>query len=121
MKNYSASISSQSMNASFDSNAFHLETLEGYSICAAWTETSATLAGTLKLQASNDAFTDNTNNQEKSGATWVDITGSSVAVSGSGSQFWNVSDVYYKAFRIVWTRTSGQGTFTAYIHAKGSQ
>lgn len=112
---------SASMNASFNGASYHVEFLEGYSICAAWTETSATLAGTLKLQASNNAFTDNVNNNENSSATWVDITGSSVAVSGSGSQFWNVSDVYYKAFRIVWTRTSGEGTFAAFIHAKGVQ
>lgn len=120
MKNFTAS-QSNSMNSSFNGQAYHVETLEGYSVCAAWTETSATLAGTLKLQASNDAFTDNVGNIEKSNATWVDITGSSVAVSGSGSQFWNVSDVYYKAFRIVWTSSSGQGTFEAFIHAKGGQ
>jgi hypothetical protein len=114
-------IDSKSMNASFNGDAYHVEYLEGYSICASWTETSATLAGTLKLQASNNGFTDNVNNNENPNAVWVDITGSAIAVSGSGSQFWNVSDVYYKAFRIVWTRTSGQGTFAAYIHAKGVQ
>jgi hypothetical protein len=109
------------MNASFNGAAYHMEHLDGYSICASWTETSATLAGTLKLQASNNAFTDNVNNNEDANSVWVDVTGSAVAVSGSGSQFWNVSDVYYKAFRIVWTRASGQGSFTAYIHAKGVQ
>lgn len=112
---------SELMATSFNGDAYHVEFLEGYSICAKWTETSVTLAGTLKLQASNNAFADNVNNNENSNATWVDITGSSVAVSGSGSQFWNVSDVFYKAFRVVWTRTSGEGTFEAFIHAKGVQ
>lgn len=110
---------SASMNASFNGAATHMESMEGYSIAASWTETSAVLAGTLKLQACNNAFTNNVNNNEDPAALWIDIPGSSVAVSGSGSQFWNVSDVYYKSVRVVWTRTSGQGTYTSYIWAKG--
>lgn len=79
------------------------------------------LTGTLKLQASNDAFLqDGWNNEENTSATWIDITGSSVAVSGTGSQIWNVSDVYYSAARVVWTRTVGIGTYTAHITAKGA-
>lgn len=111
---------SGSLDATFNGAAYHMEHLEGFSICAVWLESSATLAGTLKLQASNNGFTDNVNNNENPNATWVDITGSSIAVSGAGSQFWNVSDVFYKAFRIVWTRTSGQGTYQAFITAKGT-
>lgn len=107
------------MNATNNGAAVHLSNMEGYSIAAVWTESVAVLDGTMKLQASNNAFKDNVNNNEDSAATWIDITGSSVAVSGSGSQFWNVSDVYYKSVRIVWTRTSGQGSYTAYITAKG--
>lgn len=110
-----------SMNASFNGAAVHLEHMEGYSVVASWTETSATLAGTLKLQASNNAFADNVNNDEDPAAVWADIPGSPVSVSGSGSFAWNVAAAYYKAFRYVWTRTSGQGTITAYITAKGPQ
>ena len=108
-----------SMNASFTSAAYHIEHLIGYSICGTWAQTAATLSGLIKLQASNNAFMDNVNNEENPDATWVDITGSSIAVSGSGDQFWNVSDAYYKAFRIVWVRSGGQGTYTAFITAKG--
>lgn len=112
---------SVSMNATFNGDAVHLEHMEGYSVVASWTETAATLAGTLKLQASNNAFADNVNNNENASASWADIAGSSVAVSGAGSFAWNVSAAYYKSFRVVWTRTSGQGVYTAYVAAKGPQ
>lgn len=114
-------IDTADMIASFNGLAYHMEYLDGYSICAVWTGGD----GTLKLQASNDAFVNNVtgpNNNENPNATWVDITGSSVLVSGAGSQFWNVSDVYYKAFRLVFTvGTPTAGDFTAHIHAKGVQ
>ena len=110
-----------SMNASFNGAAFGMDHLEGYSVTIKATESSATLAGTLKLQASNNALADNVNNDADANAIWVDITNSSQAVSGTGSFAWNVADVYYRAFRVVWTRTSGQGTADIYIHAKGAQ
>lgn len=77
------------------------------------------LAGTLKLQASNNAFLDNTNNGEDPAAVWVDIPGSSVTVAAAGTQIWNVSDVYYKSVRQVYTSTSGNGVYTSYVYAKG--
>ena len=117
---------SGSMNATFNGTAFLLDSMEGFSIAWAWTETSAALAGTLKLQASNNAFLDNpaypASLNINPNALWVDIPGSSVTlVTGSGSQFWNVADVYYRSVRVVWTRTSGQGTYTANLWAKGIQ
>lgn len=117
------------MDASFSTPAFHLDHLRGYSVCAAWTETVATLSGTIKLQASNNAFVYEKPSvsgedlieslTENPSATWADIAGSSVAVSGSGSQFWNVSDSFYSAFRVTFTNTGGEGTFAAYVHAQG--
>ncbi len=92
-----------------------VDNIEGYSICASWDGG----VGTLELEASNNAFLDNVNNNENPSATWVTITGSSVAISGAGTQFWNVSDVYYRAFRIKYTSTSGTGTLTAYVFCKG--
>jgi len=110
-----------SMNSSFNGAAIHLEHMEGFSVAATWTETSSPLAGTLKLQASNNAFLDNVNNDEDPNALWADIPGSSVSVSGSDSFLWNVAGVYYNAARIVWSHSTGHGTFTANIHAKGVQ
>ncbi len=115
-------IDTRALQAStYSSAAFGLDHLEGYSITIKGTETTATLAGTLKLQASNNAFQDNVNLSELSDAVWVDVTGSSQAVSGSGTFMWNTSEAYYRAVRWVWTRASGTGTFVAYIHAKGPQ
>ena len=79
------------------------------------------LAGTFKLQACNNPFTNNVNMTADPLATWVDVTGSSIAVTAAGSQFWNVSDAYYSAFRLVWTSTTGIGTVTSHILAKGDQ
>ena len=110
----------RSMDASFNGTAMNLEYLDGFSICADVVESSAALAGTLKLQACNNAFQNNADGQENSAAIWVDIPSSSVTLtSGNTTVFWNVSDVFYEAIRLAWTRSSGQGTISSYVVAKG--
>lgn len=111
---------SVSMAASFNGAAMGIEFVDGYSICASWTD-AGSLAGSLKLQASNNPFTDNVNMTPASDAVWVDIPGSTIAVSGVGSQFWNVADAKYSGYRIVWTRSGGSGTLSAYHLIKGPQ
>lgn len=96
-----------------------VERLHGYSICANIIETVASLAGTLKLQASNNAFADNVSMQLNPNAVWVDIPSSTVTLTaGSTQAFWNSSQVYYEAVKIVWTHTTGAGTLTPYFLAK---
>jgi hypothetical protein len=109
-----------SLGASFNGDAMGIEFVNGYSICASWTDTGS-LGGSFKLQASNNPFTDNVNMTPNPLAVWVDITGSSIAVTGAASQFWNVSDANYSAYRIVWTRTGGSGQLTAHHLTKGQQ
>jgi hypothetical protein len=118
---------SVSMNASFNQamtsstpyTVFYVERMKQYAICCDIAETSAALAGTLKLQASNNAYTDNTDLIDNPDAVWVDIPSSSVTLTtGSTQTFWNAADVGYEAVRIVWTRTSGQGTLKSYFLAK---
>lgn len=109
----------QAMLASFNGTPYLMERLEGFSICAAVVETVATVAGSFKLQASNNAFADDAINRTNAGAVWVDIPSSSVPVSGAGNFFWNVSDVNYEAVRIVWTSTGGDGNVSVYFLAKG--
>jgi len=111
---------SLSLSATLNGAAMAIENLDGYSICASWTD-GGSLVGSLKLQASNNALTDNVNSTANSAAIWVDIPGSTVAVSGAGSQFWNVADANYAAYRIVWTRTGGTGSLTAHHLIKGFQ
>ena len=111
---------SLSMAASFNGAAMGVEFVNGYSICASWID-GGSLSGSLKLQASNNPFTDNVNMTPDPAAVWVDITGSTIAVTGAGSQFYNVADANYAAYRIVWTRTAGTGTLTAHHLIKGPQ
>lgn len=109
----------QSMNASFNGAAYLVERMNIYSIIAQVLETSASLAGTLKLQVSNNAFTDNASFEENSNAVWDDLPSSSYTLTaGNDVWSWNVADVGYEAVRIVWTRTSGQGTIAPYFLAK---
>lgn len=111
---------SVSMNATFNGDAMGIQFVNGFSICASWSGTD--LDGTIKLQASNNPFTDNVNMTINPSAVWVDITGSSVVVSAdTGSQFYNVADANYWAYRIVWTRTDGTGTLVAHHLIKGIQ
>ena len=78
------------------------------------------LEGTVKLQASNNAFQDNVNMELRDDTFWVDVPNMSATLDGGDDTvFWNVSDVYYEAVRIVWTRTIGQGTGQFYFLAKG--
>ena len=109
-----------SLGASFNGDAMGIEFVNGYSICASWTDTGS-LEGTLKLQACNNPFTDNVNMTPDPAAVWVDIVGSSVAVTEAGSQFYNVADANYSAYRVVWTRSAGDGIMTIYHLIKGYQ
>lgn len=113
----------QSLAATVNGPAQHIEHMVGYSITAAVTGTAGSAVGTLKIQASNDAFDDNVGagTYEKSTATWVDIPGSSQAVSDDGTFIWNVDAAFYGACRVVYTRTSGTGTMEVYFTAKGPQ
>jgi hypothetical protein len=112
---------SASMNAtSTNLRTFLVERMKYYSIVADIAETSASLAGTIKLQASNNAYLDNVNMDLNPAAVWVDVPSSSVVLTaGSTQTMWNVADVGYEAVRVNWTRTSGQGTMTFYFMAKG--
>lgn len=108
------------MSANWNSLAVNVDNLIGYSVGASWSGSTPT--GSLKLQVSNNAFIyENTNNNLDPNAVWTDVPGSTFAVAGNGSYFWNVADVYYRAFRVVYTFTSGTGNATLYIFAKGIQ
>ena len=58
------------------------------------------IAGTLKLQASNDQ------------TTYVDISGSSQSITSSADHIWSISDAQYLYVRAVWTTSSGTGNIT---------
>lgn len=107
------------LSANANGPALNVEHLEGVSYIADVTSASGPLTGSFKVQVSNNAFLNNTNNNEDPAATWIDYAGSSQAVSGSTTLGWNVTDIYFKAIRLVWVSTSGTGSAVVNVQAKG--
>ncbi len=100
----SGTADTKSMASSFNSGAQRIRDNVGYALHLIWTNTSGPVTGTFKLQASCDE-----------GATpvnWEDISGTSTAVSGAGSQMYNMANQYYAWVRVVYTAGSGVGTLT---------
>lgn len=93
------------VNAGSDkqSGTMILDDLTNYSIHVNFS--GSDLAGTLKLQAI-------TTTAEFANSDWVDITGSSQAVTSAASNIWNVTGAGYKYVRAAWTYTSGTGNWT---------
>lgn len=95
--------------SSYSSIPFQLAGLYHFSLHIIFS--SNTLNGSLKLQGSNDpvAYT------SPATADWVDIRGSTQAITSGASHMWNVSAALYETIRFVWTYTSGTGTLAAHL------
>lgn len=118
MRSSGLSTDALDLSGSDQTAAISLKFRRGYSISLSWTGTAPT--GDFKLQASNDAFRGESADLENSGATWIDITGSTQAAGGAaGTHVWNVSDAYYQAVRVVYDRTSGTGSCSVDFFGKG--
>lgn len=72
-----------------------LDDLKMYCIQA--TISGADVAGTIKLQASVD------------NVTYLDVANSSVSITSSADQLWDVTICSYRYVRVVWTYSSGTG------------
>lgn len=84
------------------------------------TLTAVALAGTMKLQGSNNAFTGNTSLEENSDAIWEDISNTSANITGaSGAELYNITGVYFNAIRASVTATTGDAEIEFYFYAKG--
>lgn len=98
------------MGASFNSDAVFLGALTAFGVQA--NTDAGTHVGTLGLQASNDA------------ASWTDITlstgATTVAVANGVNPNWvhSAEDAGYTWFRVVYTRTSGDGQLDVIISRK---
>lgn len=93
--------------------------MDGYSIMASW-GASATRAGSLKLQGSNNAYMRQPNgdtaanmqeiiqnDQENASAVWVDIPGSTKTVDATAdTHVWNVTGAHYSYVRVVYTESA---------------
>lgn len=104
------------MNANYNSPYVPLKQIYMYTMAAIVTGTPT---GSIKLQASNDPETNDTQTNATSGTApavgptnWVDITSSSFNLTASGETMWNIYFVGYNYVRVVYTDTSG-GTSTA--------
>lgn len=115
MRHYKAALVSSNriatdMSVTINGPALILEQSQDFSIQVKWTGTPT---GTLKLQCSNDV--------ESTVTDWEDIPGSSVAIAGAaGQQVYNYVRAPFRWVRLVWTASSGSGTFTkAIFNSKG--
>jgi hypothetical protein len=103
-----AALSAANVNADHNSSAIDASQLVNASVQVLMTGSSPT--GTVKVQASNDL---------PFAVTWTDITSISVAVSAATSYLIPKFDVSYQWIRVVYAHTSGTGTVSAVLSAKG--
>jgi hypothetical protein len=101
------------MNANIISPAVELVNIYGFAVQAVYTGTPT---GTLKLQASNDAFKDVNAGIRQVPVNWTDIADSSFPITSSGVYIWNFNGCFYSFVRLVYTDASG-GTSTAVLNA----
>ena len=99
--------SGESMGASFNSSAIDILHYKCYSASLIYTGSPV---GTIKIQISND--TDSPQN-------WSDVDNSSLAISAAGSVTYEITDACSTFLRFVYTRTSGSGSMSGNLTAKG--
>lgn len=103
------------MNTTLTSLPVNVVSTYSYGVQVAFTGTPT---GTFKLQCSMDPAA---GAQGYPAATvfqpvnWTDIPQSEYAVTAAGNEVWNVQDIGYNWFRLVYTDTSG-GTSTAVLN-----
>lgn len=90
--------------ANYESPPWNLGENESYSVQVNFT--GANVAGTLVLQASNDA------------TNWVSVTSTSTNVTNSASQLYSEGSAQWLYVRLKWTYTSGTGNLSAIMLAK---
>lgn len=101
-------IEDEAMDADITSSSKNVNEAVSYAVHAIWSDGSSPV-GTLDLQASND----------DDDASFTSILSAPYAVSGnSGKLIINVEKHGYGYIRIVYTRTSGDGTLNVKVNAK---
>lgn len=101
-------LDSESMGASFQSEAVDVSKVDLVSIQAVWSGGGAP-NGTFTLEVSND---------DVSASNWTTYPSSSIAIAADGSLFYNVASLGAKWVRIAYARTSGTGTVNAMLTTK---
>ena len=110
------------ISASYVSQYVPLRSIVMYSVAAIITGSPN---GTIKLQASNDPETNDTQTNTTSGlppavgpTNWVDIANSTFTINSAGETMWNVRDPAYNYVRVVYTGT-GAAAMSIIVNAKG--
>ena len=104
-------LDSQPMGSSFESEAIFLDQIYGFSFQAIY---SGTPNGTFVLQASNQDVSFG-----KAVTEWTDISGSSYAVTSSGSTIWNYNGAFFRWVRVKYIYNSGSGSCSVTFTSKG--
>lgn len=86
------------------------------SVLATFSENTA--AGTIKLQASNDAPIAG-QQAPFAPVNWVDIPNATAAVTAGASVLVPMTQLAYQWIRVVFARTGGAGTSNFYINVQG--
>lgn len=111
---------SQSLPATgiVNSNPYPTFQAFGYAVQVTW---AGTPTGTFTLQASCDVGVVNPSTGAVTGVSnWTTLADTSSSASGSaGSAIYNIADVMYLWFRLVYTASSGTGTAVANASVKG--
>lgn len=97
-------INAQDASIAITTAAVDLGDMIHYSFAASFS--SATLAGTLKLQVSNDK------------TNYVDLSGATDTVASGAYSLINVSAAGYRYVRALWTNSGGSGTMTITFFGK---
>lgn len=106
--------SSVSMGSSLKGTAIDVSSAYVYAFILKW---SGSPVGNMYLQVSNYV---SVGNESPPDSSFTIDTGSLVAITTAGEQFYNVNTLGYRWARIVWERTSGTGAFTlAQFNSKG--
>lgn len=88
---------------------YDLQDLTAFSVACVFSGGAGNLAGTLILQASLDDV------------TYFTVNNSSISVTSSANQYYDVTKAGYRYIRANWAATSGTGNLTVNIHIKENQ
>jgi hypothetical protein len=105
--------------ANYTSEGYYIGHIVNY---AAQITFTGTPTGSLKLQVSCDIGNPNAPfpHSDDSVINWVDLAGTTVAISAAGSVLLNIVDAGYSWVRVVYTHTSGASQITvAQLNLKG--
>lgn len=105
-------------SVSFNGAPALMEQFWGYSVEVIIT---GTVTGSLKLQGADEFRVPSMNDPTGTNVVvWMDISGSTQAITGSGQGMYNSSSCQFRWIRPVYTAVSGTGTITINVEGKGA-